>query len=140
MLNKLKEQLAQARRDKNEVKRNVLTFILGEVSTLDARGETINDDKIYSIIKKTIKLNKESLTHRVSDLLIQENIILNDLLPVYWNRLQIEMFLSNKPEVEEIKNAKSDGQAIGIAMKALKTANAPVENGEVSTYIKKIRG
>ena len=53
----------------------------------------------------------------------------------------IEAFFLNgeHPIFEQIRDAKADGAATGIAMKALKAVKAPVSGKDVSEVVKKIR-
>lgn len=145
LLNRIKADIKWAMMNKDEGKKNVLRVVVGEVQRkFGAEG----DEDVQRVIKKIIEGNSEtlkSLPHDGGDprvaILTKENEILNEYLPQFWNFMQVEAFFlnSNGPEFEQIANAKSDGQATGIAMKALKAAGAPVDGKVVGEVVKKIR-
>ena len=70
-----------------------------------------------------------------------ENSILAGLLPKEWDEQTVEAFFLNHddPIFEQIQKAAKEGQAVGVAMKALKAANAPVDSKVVAAVVKKIR-
>ena len=78
------------------------------------------------------------LTYKPGDtVLMQEKTTLSKLLPVQLDRKDILDKLINK--VEEIKNAKADGQATGIAMKYFKENKLVVDGTLVADVIKQLR-
>jgi len=75
------------------------------------------------------------------DRVVKENAVLESLVPKQLTAQDIEAFFlnSDNPEFEQIQNAKADGQATGIAMKALKAAGLVVDGRLVGEVVKKIR-
>lgn len=134
----LKKRKMQALRDKNEVEKSILGVIIGELQKLPP--EKITDDAVYNFIRKTIKANKDTIVYggdRVA-LLEQENQILEGVLPDTLDMDQMTEKL--KPLTEEIKAAKSEGQAIGIAMKLVKAEKLYVLPETTKEAVLKIRG
>ena len=134
----IKAEVRNALAEKKDVKKNILRFVLGEAQTLEVRtNQPVSDEQVYNIIRKTIQANNETLTKGPSEKLDEENQILSALLPQVWSLDEIEAFLN--PSLQSISEAKSDGQAIGVAMKALKAVSAPINNADVGVVVKKLR-
>ena len=105
------------------------------------RGVTMNDEEAEKIIRKVIKSNTETLA--VADRpdtktrLEEENRVLDALLP---KRLDVDAIVAAlQPVAAEIKAAKSEGQATGVAMKHLKASGSTVGGKDVQEAVKKIR-
>lgn len=141
LMEAIKNDILQAMREKHDIKKSILRVLLGELNTLEGRNQKINDQIVHNTIQKLIVSNNESiqkLTDAGKDtaVLAEENAILKDYLPNYWSAEQIdEFFQSRVTVVEEIKTAKSEGMAIGIAVKVLKAALAPVNNADVRNFV-----
>jgi hypothetical protein len=130
---------------KNEVERDILRFLVAELG----RGLTVNvptDDQVVKMVKKIIENNMVTLQvcppadPRFARL-TAENTVLAGLLPKEWDATTVEAFLldHNDPIFEQIQDAPKEGAAVGIAMKALKAVNAPVDGKVVGEVVKKIR-
>lgn len=147
MLQEMKAQMVLAMKAKNITERDILRLIISEVQSAEAKqNKTFTSEQIESVIRKLIKDNDESLTFvqpgdERRTKLLEENLILNKLLPTTLSQEEIEVFLlkSDGPEFEQIQNAKNDGQATGIAMKSLKSANQKVLGDDVKAVVAKIR-
>jgi uncharacterized protein YqeY len=109
-------------------------------------GKQLTDDLAVKEVRKIITGNEESLAalkqrgQEGSEQYQQlglENEILGAYLPQSLNREQIHQALA--PVLEQIKSAKGDGPATGIAMKHLKTQKLAVEGTDVAEVVKKIR-
>ena len=68
---------------------------------------------------------------------VKENSILESLVPKNLTAEAIGAVLANSNT--EIRNAKSDGQATGIAMQALKAAGLSIDGKVVSEVVKGMR-
>lgn len=143
LLDTLKARITQAVKEKDEVARDVLRLAFGEVQTSEARNERpLRDEEVAAILKKLVKSNDETLAlagegERAATLR-KENEILSSLLPKAMSPEQIVDALQS--QVEAIKAAKADGQAMGVAMKHLKSTGATVEAADVTAAVKRIRG
>lgn len=141
MIQKLKDDLKAAMLAKDELRKNILRVVLGELQLIEARNQQVNDEKVCGVIKKLIASNEETLAAGGAQKLAEENKILATYLPSYWSVVEIEAFFLNRegPEFEQIRDAKSAGQATGIAMKTLKTVGAPVQGVDVTAFVEKVR-
>ena len=123
--------------------KDILKLVLGECQAVPvAEMGKMTDEKGNGIIKKLIKSNEETLGYLSKDddrrsKLEEENEILAAFLPSYWSaeKIQAEFLNHESPLCESITNAKSDGQATGIAMKHLQSINAPVEGQTVKEVV-----
>ncbi len=145
MITELRNRLKQAMFAKEEAVKNVLQFILGEISTLEARSNKApTEDQICSIIQRTIENNKkviqklelEGITYDCSKLL-DENKFLGTLLPTTLSVEDIRKELS--VIVENLKSAKNDGQATGMSIEHLKKLGLKVNSVDVISVVKELR-
>lgn len=143
----IREALLTARKGGDKVAQGILSVVLGEIETLQLSSNqkgAVTDQQIAKIVSKLIKSNEETLglmkegDGRLADL-EKENQILNGFLPKMWEKADIEKFLVDEWLVNPIQQAANDGQAMGIAMKALKAENAPVQGQDVSEVVKALR-
>lgn len=157
----LRSELLSAMKAKDENKKDVLRVVLGEVETTESRsGVRLPEDKVQAILRKLIESNEETIrlsnpanASLASDetslsLMIvnlrEQNTYLSSLLP---KRLTKEEILSklNEPTAStvvvntDILSAKSEGQAIGLAMKFFKTANLAVDGNLVKEVVIELR-
>jgi uncharacterized protein YqeY len=143
----LQAKLQEAMKSKNELARDMLRVIMGEVSTRRARtGKEPADDEVHGIIRKLIAGNTETrhelerrgqTEHEAYNRLAQENSYLEGLLPKSLDRAAIRREL--EPIAAELKGAKNDGQATGLAMKHLKQKGLAVQGEEVAAAVKELR-
>jgi uncharacterized protein len=141
LLDRIKDDIRKAMFAKDDNRKNILRVVVGEVQRKSfVRGTT--EDDIYKVIRKLIEGNNETLKFMlpsdVKSMLCEENEILNSYLPRLWDQEKIEAFFHGDLS-KQIKDAKSEGMAIGIAMKALKTDNAPVDGKDVKLVVQRIR-
>ena len=143
----LQAQLKEAMKARNELAKNLLRIVMGEVSTLKARtGKEPADTEIHGIIRRIIAGNNETrkeleqhgqTTHEAYARLAQENAYLETMLPKTLDQAAI------KKELEAIaaalKGAKSDGQATGTAMKHFKQTGLAVLGEDVAAVVREIR-
>lgn len=148
MLAALKIQLTQAIKSNDVILKDVIRVILGEANTLEARsGKALTDEQVQAIVRKLILANTETLSmlttqnmqnHVNFGKLTAENVFLQTLLPV---TLSIDEIVSKLSLLTtELKQAKSDGQATGIAVKSLKQQGLTATGADVGAAVKIIRG
>jgi len=138
----IKKRITEAMRAKKVVDREILRLALSEIQMIEVRtGTPATDDEAAKIIKKILKANAETAAAGPSAearaRLDEENVILESLVPKTWDAARIASELA--PVAAEIKAAKSDGQATGVAMKHLKGLGATVEGKDVGDAVKKLR-
>ena len=151
----LRKKLTQAMKDKDEQAKNLLRLVLGELSTADARqpaaNEQADDQRVIGIVKKLMEANSETVNQigehgvdqpsqvqKVAELSAENGYLLT-LIPPTLTVGQVRGVLGTV--AEQIKSAKSEGMATGIAMKAMKASGASnVDSAQVIEVVKEIRG
>lgn len=138
MLKELKQQITDARKARDGDRLRTLQVVVGEIETAESRtGKPLEDSQIHKIIRKIIAGNDETIEHRPDESLVAENVMLNAFLPQMWSQQQIVDALAE--DHQAIQEARSDGQAMGIAMKTIKKLNAPAEADVVKSVVAQIR-
>ena len=143
----LRSKLQTAIKTKDDLARDVLRIIMGEVSTRQARtGKEPGDADIHAIIRTMLTNNNETrkeleqrsqTSHEAYERLGRENAYLETLLPKTLDQAAIRKEL--QPLEAELKAAKNDGQATGIAMKHMKQKGLAVLGEEVAAAVKELR-
>jgi uncharacterized protein len=138
----IKKQMLAAMKARDSVKREVLSVALGEIQTNEARlNRPASDEEAAQVVRKLVKSNQETIFASEDTeqklTLARENEILSALLPKTLTVAEIVEALSTV--CDEIRAAKSDGQATGVAMKQLKAAGATVSGKQVSEAVKQLR-
>lgn len=146
ILEQIKAALPEAmKQDKKEVVK-IYRLILGE---LQRSFKVPSHDEEVRILKLIIKNNNERMEYyrKVDVLTIEDQLTLTDLtienqiietfLPKPLSIDKLRIIISEKKD--NILSAKSDGQAIGIAMKYVKEKNLSVNNEDVKILISEMR-
>ena len=92
LIEKINSNLLQARKDKNIIKKNILSLIKGEYELLSKSKSDISDSDLISIIKKLVK----SISNVDNDKSRQELDILSEYLPSPLGEAEILYFISDK--------------------------------------------
>jgi uncharacterized protein YqeY len=141
LIDEMRRRMAEAFKAGRVVEKNILRLAVGEVQTLEARGAAVNDEAVAAVVRKLIKSNDETIAlgsdEAASAVLREENAVLQSLLPQTLDVVGIVALLA--PVTEQIRAAGNDGQATGIAMKALKAAGAAVNGKDVTLAVKQLR-
>jgi uncharacterized protein YqeY len=143
LFDEIKARIARARREKDDVARNVLGLVLGEIQTAEARANRqLSDEEAAGVVRKLLKSNEETLSlateSSTAAALRHEIEVLSRLLPAAPPPEAIESQMAQVADA--VRSAKSEGQAMGIAMKHFKTIGLPVEAAAVLQAVKKLRG
>ena len=143
LVDELKKRIATSVKDGDSVARDVLRLALGEIQTAEARKNTqLSDEEAAAALRKLVKSNEETLglsgEGERATTLKKEIEVLTSLLPKQMSVDEIVAALA--PSVDAIKAAKADGQAVGVAMKHLKSTGASVTGNDVQAAVKQIRG
>jgi uncharacterized protein YqeY len=143
----LQKKLQEAMKTKNDLARDLLRVILGEVATRKARsGQELSEEEVHLIIRKIIAGNDETsaeldkrglTTHETYERLARENAYLKTLLPATLDRMAIRREL--EVVANQVRAAKNDGQATGVAMKHLKQKSLAVLGEDVAAAVKDMR-
>jgi uncharacterized protein YqeY len=138
----IKKQMRAAMQARDEVGKNVLGLALGEIQTGEARANRpLTEAEAMAVVRKLLKSNEETLAlggeNAGAAALRREIEILAALLPKSMSAEDIAAALA--PVAEAVKAAKSDGQAMGVAMKHLKSSGAAVEAADVQKAVAQLR-
>lgn len=149
LVDTLRTQIKQAMRDKDSVRRDILKLALSEITSQAAMGE-VTEERAEKLVRKIVENNQESiaaLAKRDSgsdreklEQLECENKILEELLPKEWSVADVQSFIEKAGLAESIAAAQNDGQAMGIAMKAIKSEGAAARGNVVNQVIRSLRG
>lgn len=139
----LKKRVLQAMRDKNELEKDLLRVLLGDLELAETRtGNELSEKDEQQIVRRMVKSNQETaaLTQDPADVekLKLELAILEALLP---KTLSVaETIAALEPVADDLRAAGNDGQATGLAMKHLKPQGLQVDGKDVAAAVKQIRG
>lgn len=143
LIEDLKRQITTAMKTGDTLARDILRLALGELQMGEARKNApLSEEESVAVLRKLIKANEETIglsageSERV-DTLRREISIIASLLPQQMSVDDIVSALT--PHGPEIRAAKTDGQATGVAMKHLKAAGAAVSGNDVGVAVKKLR-
>ena len=143
LIDEIKARMTRAMRERDEVVKNILGLAVGEIQTAEARANrALGDDEATAVVRKLLKSNEETLAlagagDARSPALRREIEVLASLLPKSMSVEQIAEALSTVAEA--IRAAKSDGQAMGVAMKHLKASGAVAGAADVQQAVKQVR-
>ena len=140
MIEILKENIKESRKNKNEYSLKILTTLLGDIQLESSRkNRDLTNQECESIVKKFIKNNNETMKHldfsepKFIDL-ANEIILLEDLLPKTLSKKEIGEVLTSKC-LDAIITSKNHSQAIGVAMQTLKSLNLSVNGKDVNEVV-----
>lgn len=135
----IRKQITEATKAKQDVQKNVLKVVVGEIDTLESRqNKPFTDEDCIRVIKKTLQGVEEMLGYKPGDAKFEtEKTVLQALLPQEMSIHDLKVSLTAK--AEEIRAAKSDGQATGIAMKFFKENKISVDGSVVKKVVAEMR-
>jgi uncharacterized protein len=144
---KVRGKFEEAKKAGHRDEKNVLSVILGDVATAEARaGKEVPDAEVEKLVRKMVESNLETLAQlkshgRADDprasVLEHEITFLKSLLPQSLDAAAIVKAL--EPVRADVVAAKNDGQATGVAMKHLKSLSLNAQGQDVSAAVKQIR-
>lgn len=142
MINIFKERILAAMKSGNVLEKNILRVTLAEIelaqNSSSQNSKPLTDEQIHKIIRKVIQSNVETMSYAAcssKDVLEQENQILLEFLP----KLLTKEEILQKLNVDEIKAVVSAGQAVGLAMKQLKSLGCAVDGNDVKSVVESLR-
>ena len=142
LMNTMKSLLLVAMKEKDEVSRDILRLVIGDVDGRLARSVKMSEEIVESVIRKHIKQNNESLAfHKEGDghyeRITTQSKLLNSLLPEAISVERIGEVLA--PISYEILGADNMGQAIGLGIKHLKALDYAANGSDVKLVVEKMR-
>ena len=143
----MREKFEEAKRAGKRADKNLLSVILGDISTAEARsGQELPDAEVEKLLRKLVESNTETLAqlrshHRHDDLQVavleREIAFLKTILPETLDAAAIARAL--EPVRADIIGANNVGQATGVAMKHLKAQGLKVLGQDVAVAVQTIR-
>ena len=142
----IRDRIKTAMKEQNFVERDILRVVLSEMIALESSppqgGKPLTAEQSAKIFRKVMVSNSETLAFMKStdprfDILLKENEILYQMIPKTLSQDEIREKIS--AIIADLKSAKSEGQAVGIAMKQLKSTNESVDGNDVKTVVLSIR-
>ncbi|OAI54582.1 hypothetical protein AYO44_03305 [Planctomycetaceae bacterium SCGC AG-212-F19] len=143
----VRHKFEDAKRAGNRETKNLLSVILGDISTAEARsGKDIADADVEKMLRKLVESDTETISqmkaHGRGDdpqvaVLEREIVFVKSLVPQTLDTTAIAKAL--EPVRADIVTAKSDGQATGVAMKHLKSLALNAQGQDVSAVVKLFR-
>ena len=135
----LQARVTAAMKGADHATRDTLRTVLGEAKMEAVRrnGE-VSDEMILAVVRKAVTGLKETIPlarkgGRDTAPQEAELALLESLLPRAWDREAIATALA--PHRDEIRAAKSDGQAMGVAMRVLKAQGATTSPDDVKAVV-----
>jgi len=138
----IRDRIKTAMRERREVEKSILRLALSELQAVLTRTGELSEEQAQKIVRKLIASNEETIAASEGadhSRLVEENAILDSLLPKMWDADEIKAFLSAEAVLASIQAASNDGAATGAAMKALKSESAPVDGKTVSQIVRELR-
>ncbi len=139
----LRSKAILAMKAKDGVATTILRLAQSEVQAMELRsGRPLTDEEGYSVVRKLVKSNEETLAACPDDAetaatIRRENAILSDLLPKALSVAEIQGLLA--AVADAIRAAGNDGQATGVAMKHLKSLGTAASGADVAVAVKALR-
>jgi uncharacterized protein YqeY len=142
LIDDIKARMRAAMQARDEVAKNILGLAVGEIQTSEARANrALSDAEVVAVVRKLVKSNEETLAvggdGEGAPALRREIEVLSSLLPKSMELDDIVAALA--PVVDAVRAARNDGQAMGIAMKHLKSAGAAAESADVQKAVARLR-
>jgi uncharacterized protein len=146
---KLQTRIKECMRSGNSFERDVLKTVLGEIQGKEmAQGKGMSEEaceKVFKKFKQGVEDTLKSMAEDGRDIanveadMNKEISIYDQYIPKTLSLFEVISFLTASIHNQAIMDAKSDGQATGIAMKAIKEEGLPVDGKDVSVAVKTLR-
>ena len=130
---KIQKQVLEARKSRNEVKKNILNLLLGEIGSEESRGNDVDDSKIIKMAQKIIKNNTETYNYSKDENLLKENSYLEDFIPKSLTLEEMEEQISD--EIKQKVVSVKQGPAMGMVIGFFKSKGLMVEPKNVNSLV-----
>lgn len=148
IIENIKKAIVEAMKAGRKSEITIMKVALGDMQTIENRQGKITEEECVRVINKVIQANEESIkvvppnhpkVNEIATILQAENEVLRRFLPLMWNEKEIETFINEQGLITQIKESKTEGQAMGVAIKALKAAKAPHQATDVKIIVERLR-
>jgi uncharacterized protein len=138
----IKDKSMVSMKARDAVATSIYRLVMGEIDTIEARSKVeVTAEEGAQIIRKLIKSNEETIGHLTDaserERLTREVVLLRELLPQGLSADAIAALLA--PVADAIRAAAAEGQALGVAMKQIKTQGTRAESADVVAAVKLLR-
>jgi uncharacterized protein YqeY len=139
----LKARVKAAVKSGDQRTRDTFRTVLGEAQAEAVRRKAeVTDEVVVGVVKKSVAGLKETIPlmkkdNRDTAQQEAELALLEGLLPKAWDREAITAALV--PARDELRAAKGEGQAMGVAMKVLKAQGATTNPEDVKAVVAAVR-
>ena len=128
LIDVIKADITTATRMRNQLASDILKVVLGECQTKN----NFTDEFIVRYCRYIVKGNNETMSFGESVKLSRENELLRSYLPKEVSEADLLVYANQIPD--DIKAAKSDGQAVGVLVKYVKSLGL-LANGELAKKV-----
>lgn len=140
ILEKLKNKLAAANLNKDEVAKSVLKVVIGEAQQLSPKDQ-LDDKKVLGIIKKAFEGNKITGGYMKDgdtkkNILNKENEVLAEFMPKMATKEELLPIIMG---LKDQMACQGDSYALGLAMKHLKGLSMNVDPKMVKEIVDQVR-
>jgi uncharacterized protein YqeY len=135
LVEQVKQEIKEFIKARNSAAANVLRVALSEAS----KDGNPTDDSLIKSCKKIIEGNLVSLGYREDEKLRLENTVLTKYIPQIKRADSAKIGEVATEILEEVIDAKSSGQAVGLVAKRLKAAGYEFNSQEVKDTVELMR-
>jgi uncharacterized protein YqeY len=134
MIDKIKQLHLQARKDKDELRKNVYTLILGELQLAETRGTTVDDKYILQVVRK-LKVSCEENARLGAKEAEEEAAICEELLPKFVSSDELKGMIDKDEVKTSDKPLALIGKYIGKFKESGINADPKMVSDIINSYI-----
>ena len=128
LIDTIRADILSSTKSRNALASGILKVVLGECQSKN----DFTDDFIVRYCRKLVEANSETMKFGDSVKLSRENELLRSYLPKEVSEVELGVYAGRI--VNEIKSAKSDGQAVGLLVKYVKSLGL-ISNGDLAKRV-----
>lgn len=129
MYNQIRQERIKAKKERNKIKDELLTYLLGLLENDEKRGFKIDDERVISLCKKHVTSINENIV-RYND---EQKRVANEEISI------LEMFIPKQLSAEKLKEILVQNSITSVpdAMKFLKQNYAGLYDGKIASEVAK---
>ena len=146
LIQEIKARIESALRTGNAIEKDTLKILLGDIQTEETRrNKTFSDEEIHSMAAKICTQLEETVNvgklHNYDVSKFEKQIeILSCYKPKFANFIEVKSHVLEDLDLKNtVKNAKSEGQAIGTIVKFLKAKGINASIDDIKKIIMEIK-
>lgn len=133
LIDKIKTDILSSTKSRNTTASEILKVVLGECQTKN----DFTDDFVIRYCRKLVEANTETMKFGDYVKLSRQNELLRSYLPKEVSEDELEVYANQI--FDEIKTAKSDGQAVGILVKYVKSIGLSASGDVAKRVVTSVR-